>query len=344
MGYATRQGAFGGAPLSCTSCICNAICREPAQAPAHFTLTLLGTVLLASLLPVHGTAAVWMDHITDIAIAALFFLHGARLSREAVLAGALHWRLHVTILACTFVLFPLLGLALHPLASHLLTPGLALGLLFLCALPSTVQSSIAFTSMAGGNVPAAVVSASASSLLGVFLTPVILALIAGGQGPMGSPLESIGKILLQLLVPFVAGHLLRPWIGGWVARRRAILRYTDQGTILLVVYTAFSAAVSEGLWRDTPLRSLLAVVVLAALLLGVAMTLVAFLARRLGFERADQIAIVFCGSKKSLATGVPMAKVMFASSALGAIVLPVMIYHQLQLIVCAVVAQRYARQ
>ncbi|AER57703.1 hypothetical protein DSC_15295 [Pseudoxanthomonas spadix BD-a59] len=309
-----------------------------------FTLTLLGTVLLASLLPVHGTAAVWMDHITDIAIAALFFLHGARLSREAVLAGALHWRLHVTILACTFVLFPLLGLALHPLASHLLTPGLALGLLFLCALPSTVQSSIAFTSMAGGNVPAAVVSASASSLLGVFLTPVILALIAGGQGPMGSPLESIGKILLQLLVPFVAGHLLRPWIGGWVARRRAILRYTDQGTILLVVYTAFSAAVSEGLWRDTPLRSLLAVVVLAALLLGVAMTLVAFLARRLGFERADQIAIVFCGSKKSLATGVPMAKVMFASSALGAIVLPVMIYHQLQLIVCAVVAQRYARQ
>jgi len=184
-----------------------------------FTLTLLGTVLLASLLPVHGTAAVWMDHITDIAIAALFFLHGARLSREAVLAGALHWRLHVTILACTFVLFPLLGLALHPLASHLLTPGLALGLLFLCALPSTVQSSIAFTSMAGGNVPAAVVSASASSLLGVFLTPVILALIAGGQGPMGSPLESIGKILLQLLVPFVAGHLLRPWIGGWVARR-----------------------------------------------------------------------------------------------------------------------------
>lgn len=309
-----------------------------------FTLTLLGTVLLASLLPVHGTAAVWMDHITDIAIAALFFLHGARLSREAVLAGALHWRLHVTILACTFVLFPLLGLALHPLASHLLTPGLALGLLFLCALPSTVQSSIAFTSMAGGNVPAAVVSASASSLLGVFLTPVILALIAGGQGPMGSPLESIGKILLQLLVPFVAGHLLRPWIGGWVARRRAILRYTDQGTILLVVYTAFSAAVSEGLWRDTPLRSLLAVVVLAALLLGVAMTLVAFLARRLGFERADRIAIVFCGSKKSLATGVPMAKVMFASSALGAIVLPVMIYHQLQLIVCAVIAQRYARQ
>ncbi len=308
-----------------------------------FTLTLLGTVLLASLLPVHGTAALWMDRITDVAIAALFFLHGARLSREAVMAGLLHWRLHLTILACTFVLFPLLGLALHPLANYLLTPGLALGLLFLCALPSTVQSSIAFTSMAGGNVPAAVVSASASSLLGVFLTPVILALLAGSQSAMASPLEAMGKILLQLLVPFVAGHLLRPWIGGWVARKRAVLRYTDQGTILLVVYTAFSAAVTEGLWHDTPVLSLVGVAVLAALLLAVAMVLITFLARRLGFARADEISIVFCGSKKSLATGVPMAKVMFASGALGAIVLPVMIYHQIQLIVCAVVAQRYAR-
>jgi sodium/bile acid cotransporter 7 len=198
--------------------------------------------------------------------------------------------------------------------------------------------------MAGGNVPAAVVSASASSLLGVFLTPVILALVAGSQGAMASPLEAMGKILLQLLVPFVAGHLLRPWIGGWVARRRAILRYTDQGTILLVVYTAFSAAVTEGLWHNTPLLSLVGVAVLAALLLAVAMVLITFIARRMGFARADEISIVFCGSKKSLATGVPMAKVMFASGALGAIVLPVMIYHQIQLIVCAVVARRYARQ
>lgn len=309
-----------------------------------FTLTLLGTVLLASLLPVRGTAAVWMDHITDVAIAALFFLHGARLSREAVMAGLLHWRLHLTILACTFVLFPLLGLALHPLANHVVTPGLALGLLFLCTLPSTVQSSIAFTSMAGGNVPAAVVSASASSLLGVFLTPAILALIIGGQGAMANPLDAMVKILLQLLLPFVAGHLLRPLIGGWVGRRRAVLRYTDQSTILLVVYTAFSAAVVEGLWHDTPLLALAGLVVLCTALLAVAMLLITFIARRLGFERADEIAIVFCGSKKSLATGVPMAKVMFASGSLGAIVLPLMLYHQIQLIVCAVVAQRYARQ
>lgn len=309
-----------------------------------FTLALLGTITLASLLPVRGGAAAVMDDATDLAIAALFFLHGARLSREAVRAGALHWRLHLTILGCTFLLYPLLGLLTRPAAHALLTPELYIGVLFLCALPSTVQSSIAFTSMAGGNVPAAVVSASLSSLLGVFLTPLLMGLLVGAQGGMAHPLDAIGKILLQLLVPFVAGHLLRPWISGWVERHRGILRYTDQGTILLVVYTAFSAAVNEGLWQKTPLPALLAVAGFAIVLLAVAMTLITWLARRLGFSRHDEIPIVFCGSKKSLATGVPMAKVMFAAGSLGAIVLPIMIYHQIQLIVCAVIAQRYARQ
>ncbi|PPU92033.1 bile acid:sodium symporter family protein [Xanthomonas albilineans] len=308
-----------------------------------FTLSLLCTVLLASLLPVSGRAARIMDAVTDLAIAALFFLHGARLSREAILAGALHWRLHLTIFAATFMLFPLLGLLLKPLSHWMLTPALYIGVLFLCTLPSTVQSSIAFTSMAGGNVSAAVCSASLSSLLGVFLTPLLMGLLAGAQSAMANPLEAMGKIMLQLLVPFLAGHLLRPWIGTWVDRRRALLRYTDQGTILLVVYTAFSAAVIEGLWRKTPLPALLGVAVVGALLLALAMLLITFSARRLGFSREDEIPIVFCGSKKSLATGVPMAKVLFASGSLGAIVLPVMIYHQIQLIVCAVIAQRYAQ-
>lgn len=309
-----------------------------------FTLALLATVALAWKFPLQGAPAQWMDDVTDLAIAALFFLHGARLSREAVLAGLLHWRLHLVIFASTFVLFPLLGLALEPLSGRLLTPELYLGLLFLCTLPSTVQSSIAFTSMAGGNVPAAVCSASASSLLGVFLTPLLLSALAGAHGGMADPGEAIGKIMLQLLVPFVAGHLLRRWIGGWVERRRAVLRYTDQGTVLLVVYTAFSASMNSGLWQSMPLAALYTVIAVCASLLAVVMALTTFAARRLGFSREDEIAIVFCGSKKSLATGVPMAKILFATGALGAIVLPVMIFHQIQLIVCAQLAQRYARK
>ncbi|WP_426804365.1 bile acid:sodium symporter family protein [Stenotrophomonas sp. SrG] len=311
--------------------------------PDNFTLALLGTVLLASLLPMHGPAAMVLDDVTDVAIAALFFLHGARLPRESIMAGLLHWRLHLTILACTFVLFPLFGLAFKPLDGWLLTPELYIGVLFLCALPSTVQSSIAFTSLARGNVPAAVVSASLSSILGVFLTPLLLALLAGTAGGMHNPGQAILSIMLQLLLPFVAGHLLRPWIAPWVERQRALLRYTDQGTILLVVYSAFGEAVNEGLWSKTPLLSLLTVAVVAAVLLGIAMPTIAFLSGRLGFNREDRITILFCGSKKSLATGVPMAKILFAGGSLGAIVLPIMIYHQIQLIVCAVISQRYAR-
>lgn len=310
--------------------------------PDGFTLALLATVLLASLLPVSGRGAVIMDVVTDIAIAALFFLHGARLSRQAIIAGALHWRLHLTILAATFLLFPLLGLLGKPLFALALTPELVVGMLFLCALPSTVQSSIAFTSMAGGNVPAAVCSASASSLIGVFVTPLLMLALVGAHAGAGNPVQAIGAIMLQLLVPFVAGQLLRPLVGGWVERQRAVLRYTDQGTILLVVYTAFSAAVIEGLWRQTPPLALVAVLVLSSALLAVAMTLIAAAARRLGFARADRIAIVFCGSKKSLATGIPMAKVLFAGGTLGAVMLPVMVFHQVQLIVCAVLAKRWA--
>lgn len=309
-----------------------------------FTLALLSAVALAWWFPLQGAVARGLDDFTNLAIAALFFLHGARLSRESILAGMLHWRLHLLIFVSTFVLFPLLGLLLKPLSGPLLTPELYLGLLFLCTLPSTVQSSIAFTSMAGGNVPAAVCSASASSLLGVFLTPLLMSALAGAHGAMAHPGEAIGKITLQLLVPFLAGHLLRRWVGGWVERRRAVLRYTDQGTVLLVVYTAFAASVSSGLWQSTPPRALLVVVGVCAALLAVVMCLTTFAARRFGFSREDEIAIVFCGSKKSLATGVPMAKILFASSALGAIVLPVMIFHQIQLIVCAHLARRYARQ
>ena len=311
--------------------------------PDNFTLALLATVLLASLLPASGLAAQWLDTVTDIAIAVLFFLHGARLPRQAIVAGLLHWRLHLLILACTFVLYPLLGVLARPLASAALTPELALGLLFLCALPSTVQSSIAFTSMAGGNVAAAVCSASLSSLLGVFLTPWLMTLLAGSSGAMSDPLAAIIKIMLLLLAPFVAGHLLRPWIGARVDALKPLLRYTDQGTILLVVYAAFGAAVLEGLWTATPLPALLLTAAACALLLAIAMPLVWLIARHSGFARADQIAVLFCGTKKSLATGVPIAKVLFAGGPLGAIVLPVMLYHQLQLMVCAVVATRMGK-
>ncbi len=317
--------------------------RPPFLVPDNFTLALVGTVVLASLLPCKGEMAVAVNWVTNIAIGLLFFLHGAKLSREAVVAGATHWRLHVLVLLSTFVMFPLLGLALKPFAAPLVTPALYTGILFLCTLPSTVQSSIAFTSIARGNVPAAVCSASASSLIGIFLTPALVGIVVTNHAATaGSGWHTVSAIVMQLLVPFVAGQALRPVIGPWIDRRRAVLRFVDQGSILLVVYTAFSEAVNEGLWHHLPLTALAGLFVVNALLLAAALGITSFAAKRLGFNREDQITIIFCGSKKSLASGIPMAKVIFASQAVGAVVLPLMLFHQVQLMVCAALAQRWS--
>ncbi|GAB3626040.1 bile acid:sodium symporter [Pandoraea terrae] len=319
---------------------------RPRFLPDNFTLMLVATVVLASLLPVHGEGAIAFNLLTNFAIAALFFLHGAKLSREAILAGATHWRLHLLVFASTFAVFPLVGVAFKPVLSWLVTPELYLGVLFLCTLPATVQSAIAFTSIARGNVPAAVCSASASSLFGIFLTPVLVGLVVvhhdGNTGV--SPFDSIGNIMLQLLVPFVAGQIARRAIGAWVERHRALLKIVDQGSILLVVYTAFSKAVNTGLWHQIPLLALGGLLVACAVILGIMLMFTTFASRWFGFSREDQITIVFCGSKKSLASGIPMAKVLFAGGPLGAIVLPLMLFHQMQLMVCAVLARRYANQ
>ena len=318
--------------------------KRPAFVPDDFTLLLIATVTLATLLPAAGAVASFFEGFTTFAIGLLFFLHGAKLSRDAIKAGITHWRLHVLVFACTFVLFPLLGVALRPLLLPLVTPQLYTGILFLCVLPATVQSAIAFTSMGRGNIPAAVCSASASTLLGVFVTPVLVSLVVLPHAAATSPLDSIVRILLQLMLPFAVGHLARPWIAGFLHRRKQLLGIVDRGSILLVVYTAFSAAVIEGLWKQVPLLALAGLLVVCAVLLAAALFLTGWFARRLGFDKADEITIVFCGSKKSLASGIPMAKVLFPAHVVGATVLPLMLFHQMQLMVCAVLAQRYARR
>lgn len=313
--------------------------------PDNFTLTLAGVVIAASLLPCRGDWARAFDAITNIAIGLLFFMHGAKLSREAIVAGITHWRLHLLVFACTFAMFPVLGVALRPVLQPLVTPELYIGILFLCALPATVQSAIAFTSVARGNVAAAVCSASASSLIGIFLTPVLVGLLLAQHGAAVSPmlsLNAVRSIALQLLLPFIAGQVARRWIGAWVQRHKTVLGTIDRSSILLVVYTAFSEAVIQGLWQQIPLGALAGLLVVCAVLLALALTITTAAARRLGFSKEDEITIVFCGSKKSLASGIPMARVLFASSAVGAVVLPLMLFHQLQLMVCAVLAQRYA--
>ncbi|AQY65869.1 bile acid:sodium symporter family protein [Pseudomonas veronii] len=317
---------------------------RPRFLPDNFTLTLIATVLLASLLPASGQTAVAFGWVTNLAIALLFFLHGAKLSRQAIVAGAGHWRLHLLVFSLTFVLFPLLGLALKPLLSPLIGKDLYMGMLYLCALPATVQSAIAFTSLARGNIPAAICSAAASSLFGIFLTPLLVTLLLNVHGEIGSTVDAILKISVQLLLPFIAGQIARRWIGEWVGRNKAWLKFVDQGSILLVVYGAFSEAVIQGIWQQIPLWELGGLVVACCVLLALVLLASTLLGKAFGFNQEDRITILFCGSKKSLATGVPMAQVLFAGATMGVLILPLMLFHQIQLMVCAALAQRYAQR
>lgn len=308
-----------------------------------FTLTLVTVVLLASFFPARGEFVPFFEHLTTAAIALLFFMHGAKLSREAIISGGGHWRLHLWVMCSTFIVFPVLGVLFAWWAPINVDPALYTGFIYLCILPATVQSAIAFTSLAGGNVAAAVCSASASSLLGIFISPLLVGLLMNMHGAGGS-LEQVGKIMLQLLLPFVLGHLSRPWIGAWVARHKKWISKTDQTSILLVVYSAFSEAVVNGIWHKVGPGSLLFIVAVSVVLLAIVIAINIFVARKCGFNKADEITIVFCGSKKSLANGIPMANILFPTSILGIMVLPLMIFHQIQLMVCAVLARRYKRQ
>ena len=312
--------------------------------PDNFTLMLVAVVLTASFLPATGQVAALLERVTTCAIALLFFLHGAKLSRKAILDGIMHWRLHMFVVASTFAMFPLLGWLLKPVLAPLVSPQIYVGVMFLCVLPSTVQSSIAFVSMARGNIPAAICSASASTLLGVFITPLLVSIFVAEQGASGSLVDAVGKILLQLMLPFALGHLLQRWVGPFIKKHGKLTKVVDQGSILLVVYTAFSAAVVQGIWKQVSATTLLGLLLICAIILALALCLTTFTARRLGFDKADEITAVFCGSKKSLVSGVPMAKVLFASSTVGMMVLPLMLFHQMQLMVCAVLAARYAKR
>jgi sodium/bile acid cotransporter 7 len=307
-----------------------------------FVLALVGVVLAATFLPCRGTSAVAFHAAGTLAISALFFLQGARLSRGAILHGMTHWRLHAAIAATTFILFPLLGVGLLAAFPHLLPRPLWLGVLFVCALPSTVQSSIALTSIARGNVPGAVCSATASNIAGIAIAPVLFGAMSNLHGS-GIDFRGVSQVALQLLLPFAIGHLLRPWIGRWAEHNRPLLSITDRGSILLVVYSAFSGAVVRGIWQQVPPVILGVLALLLFLLLALVLLTTLLASRALGLERGDEAALVFCGSQKSLVSGVPIASALVSGAAIGPMLLPIMLYHPMQLVVCAWIARRYAR-
>lgn len=310
-----------------------------------FLLILICVVLTASLFPCKGEIKTVFEHLTTFAIGLLFFMHGAKLSFQAIVIGIKNWRLHLLIFITTFVVFPVFGIMMQLLVPTFLSENVYLGFVYLCVLPATVQSAIAFTSIAKGNVAAAICSASASTLLGVFITPVLVGLLMHTQAVASmNIMDAISSIMLKLMLPFIIGHLSRRYIGKWVDKYKNIISKTDRLSILLVVYVAFSDAVVNGIWSQVGVLSLLSVIFFSILLLILVLLFTTYSARLLGFNKEDEITIVFCGSKKSLASGIPMASVIFPISIIGIMILPLMIFHQIQLMICAFLAARYAKR
>jgi sodium/bile acid cotransporter 7 len=310
--------------------------------PDRFVLMLLLTVLVAALLPVTGQAAVYAGHGVSVAIFLLFFLHGLRLPRAEVVVAMKNWRLQGVIFTFTFAFMPVLGLA----AAHApagLPHGLVIGLMFLGILPSTVQSAISYSSLAGGNIAASVMASALLNLAGIIMTPLLVALLIGADGGAAISTDTVIKILSILLLPFALGQAAQGWLGPWAQRNKPLLTLLDRTAIALAVYVAFSSAVAGGQMQTLGWAALglLCLIILAMLVL--AMLAAWGLGGLIGLPRADRISLLFAGSHKSIATGAPLAAILFAGPQAGIVILPALIYHQLQLVLSAPLASRLAR-
>ncbi len=315
--------------------------------PDWFLIGMAAAVVLAWLFPEPGAAGGWLypELLTKAGVALIFFLHGVSLSFASLKEGTYRWPVHLTIQACTFLLFPLLGLGFLAIGGAWMPIDLRTGFFFLCALPSTVSSSVALTAAAHGNVAVAVFNATLSSLIGIFLTPLWIGLVVQTSGqsmPMGGV---ILDLVLWLLLPLLVGQASRVFLAGWAARQKKRIGLVDRGTILLLVYTSFCDSFEQGVWSAHGLGPVVATFAGTLLLFFVILALTTAISQRLGFSRGDRIAAIFCGSKKTLASGIPMAQLIFAGHpGIGLILLPIMVYHPLQLIICGVLAGRWARE
>lgn len=308
-------------------------------------------VALAWVFPAPGAKGGWLhpEIVTKAGVALIFFLHGVALSFAAMRAGALNWRVHLLVQGTAFGIFPLIGLAIfHSLPETWLTPDLRLGFFYLCALPSTVSSSVAMTAAARGNVPTAVFNATLSSLLGVVLTPLWVGAVLE-SGSTAAAAVPVGEVILDLVkwlvMPLVVGQLLRPLLGEWAKRNKKLTTRVDRCTILMLVYTSFCDSVVAKVWTGRGATTLVLSAVGSIALFFIVFAIVGVICTAMRLSMEDRIAAQLCGSKKSLATGVPMANLIFdGNPALGVILLPIMIYHPLQLIITAMLASRWAKR
>ncbi|WP_157071634.1 bile acid:sodium symporter family protein [Steroidobacter denitrificans] len=338
--------------------------------PDGYLLALLGAIVLALMWPAPGASGglLHLERMNQIGIALIFFLHGAVLSPQTLRAESGRWRVHMLIQSITFLIFPAICFVVYWCGASWLPYETRLGIFFLGVLSSTISSSIAMTAIALGNVPIAIFNATLSGLLGLFVTPFFMALLmtlpgagsdvaAGlsfgltlhpedpaGAGHAATMADAFVRILRLLLLPLLAGQLFHPLIGRWLQARKRTTGLFERTVIVLIVLNAFSNATAGGLWSQYSLILMLSIGMIVVLLLFAILALCKWISRLAGLSRTDEAAFVFCGSTKSLANAAPMAQIMFGASPMGGmILLPIVLYHQLQLVVIAIMARSYAR-
>lgn len=309
-----------------------------------FLLGLAAAVGVAWLYPVLGARSgpLPTDFLVKAGVVLIFFVHGAALPREELRSGFANWRLHLLVQSWTFVVFPLLGLLFDHTVGAGLPPDLRLGFFFLAAVPSTIASSVLLTAAADGNVPVAVFNAVTSNLIGVVLTPLWIGWRLSRPGSSFAVGPIIADVFLLLVLPLLVGQALRPWLGAWVKRHRRRLGVMDRLVIIGIVYTTFCNSFVARAWRGTGWGQLGLTLAGVLLLFAVAATGIWLVTRALRLARGDAIAALFCGSKKTLAAGVPMAGLIFGNyPGLSAVLLPLMLYHPMQIAICSVLADRF---
>ncbi|MEH6453906.1 MAG: bile acid:sodium symporter family protein [Psychromonas sp.] len=312
-----------------------------------FLVGMVLAIALATITPDLGRSGglIHLDLLTGVGVALIFFLHGLGLSPRAIKEGIGNWRLHIYIQMATFVVYPLLWVVFGSSFLAFMPTALAFGFCYLFVLPSTISSSVAMTSIGKGNVPGAIFNASLSSILGVLITPLLIQLFMGFEGVQLDLMASVLSITKLLLLPMIVGQLLRPYLLNWAEKHKAVVSKVDKYVILLIVYNAFCDSVSNGIWGEFSIGLLATSIVICIICLVVMVHSLQWGARRCKFSPPDEVAVVFCGTKKTLAAGVPMAKVIFgADPNLGMILLPIMLYHPIQIFYCAVLANRYAKK
>lgn len=306
-----------------------------------FILGLLVVLSIGILVPLPHESVQTLSFVARRAVMLLFLVYGARLRTSEVLSGLKNWRLQGAMLGATFVAFPLLGLLNQVAAGPFLGATLTMGITYVCLLPSTVNSSIAFTSIAGGNVAAAIAGATASNIAGVIITPLLVAAEMGRSG--GFQVSTLVDVVVLILLPFALGQLLQPWVGDFLRSHKWLTTLIDRGTVLLSVLAASSMATDRGLWEMLEGHALALLVADSLVILALMLAFNWTLGGWLKLARPDRIALLMVGSKKALSSGVPMAMIIFPPALAGVVTVPLILFHLLQLLACSVIARRLAR-